>query len=119
MKGRKGGLPGPTELFTLRFQTVWMRDKASTLLGTAKNIRFQNTEYIFLLLFSINGSVGVVLSSLLLQNVGKKGSAGEENMIAPFSLSPAMMLSLFPQNRVQGDTASLLLSAHQQDCAQE
>lgn len=40
-------------------------------------------------------------------------------MTAPFSLSPAMMLSLFPQNRVQGDTASLLLSAHQQDCAQE
>lgn len=53
MEGRKVGLPGPTELFTLRFQTVWMRDKASTLLGTAKNIRFQNTEYKFLLLFSI------------------------------------------------------------------
>lgn len=56
---RKGGLPTPTELFILRFQTVWMRDKDSTLPGKAKNVGFQSTEYSFLLLCS-----GVVLSSL-------------------------------------------------------
>lgn len=49
MEERKAGLPSPTELFIFRFQTLWMRDKAFSPPGKAKD-----TEYVFLLLFTIN-----------------------------------------------------------------
>lgn len=54
MEERKVGLPSPTKLFTLRFQTLWVMDKAFSLLGKAKDTVVQNTEYEFLLLFTIN-----------------------------------------------------------------
>lgn len=54
MEERKVGLPNHTELFTFRFQTLWMRDKAFSLPGKAKGTEVQNPEYTFLLLFTIN-----------------------------------------------------------------
>lgn len=52
MEERKVGLPSPTKSFTLMFQTLWMRDKAFSLLGKAKDTEIRNTEYV--LLFTIN-----------------------------------------------------------------
>lgn len=100
MEDRKVGLPSPAEPFTLRFQTAWMRDKASTLPGKANNVGFQNREYAFLLLCFIMTALEWYYHPS--SKMCKKKAAVEGGTWWLPSLS-----LIFPQNGAQGDTASL------------
>lgn len=114
--GRKAHLSSAIELFTRRFQTLGMRDKASSLPGKAKDTELQNTEYALLLL-TINKwwcqSSAVVTAPPKRE---KEGQLGREEHDGSLLSLPVMTLSFFPWNREQGDVL-LLLGAYQQSCA--